>query len=334
MPDNTTMQPSVATQPPSMPSSGVAPSVAYQPTPAPASQPSYQPQAPVSVQAPQASAPQANPWQEAFNRLFSENSIGTPSYQSQVPYSAPTQPVTPYPATYPSAPAAYPAMTQGWAPQTWQPQPTPAYLPPQVSPAVAPAPQSAPTGDEYLQNVSAESLEVLQHFGGEAPALLNRYACTVEDALLHQAQQTVNALGRIESLEQAMEDARTVIVAAAEDNAAYHHILTDPQVLAKYTSEFFGADGPYPVETSRDRLAADVAAQEARYQQPQEYVQSQQFTRPQMDMPYPGVQASGGRGDFLSTFSQMYDSNPAAAAQFLLTASPDDLRSKLLVTDG
>jgi hypothetical protein len=157
----------------------------------------------------------------------------------------------------------------------------------------------------------------------------------VEDALLNQAQQTVNAISRIESLEKAMEDARTVIVAAAEDNAAYHHILTDPQVLAQYTSEFFGADGPYPIETSRDRLAADVAAQEARHQQP--FAQApaqQQFSRPQMDMPYPGVQASGGRGDFLSTFSQMYDSNPAAAAQFLLTASPDDLRSKLLVTDG
>jgi hypothetical protein len=189
-------------------------------------------------------------------------------------------------------------------------------------------PQTAPASDEYLGSVSNESLEVLQHFGGEAPALLNRYACTVEDALLNQAQQTVAALQRVEQLEQAMEDARTVIVAAAEDNAAYHAILTTPQTLAEYTSGFFGPEGPHPVETSRDRLAAEVAMEDARY------APSEQYLRPQMDMPYPGVQARAGGPDFMSTFSQMFDKNPAAAAQYLLTATPDDLRGKLLVTDG
>ena len=52
---------------------------------------------------------------------------------------------------------------------------------------------SAAASDEYLQNVSSESLEVLQHFGAEAPALLNRYACVVEDALLAQARQATGA---------------------------------------------------------------------------------------------------------------------------------------------
>lgn len=149
----------------------------------------------------------------------------------------------------------------------------------------------------------------------------------MEDALLTQAQQTVDALTRIEQLEQTIEDARTVIVAAAEDNAAYHTILTSPETLANYTKEFFGPNGPHPVETEMDRLAAEVAMNEARYVQPQ------QFARPQMEMPNPGVQG-GSSGDFMATFSRLYDNNPSAAAQYLLTATPDDLRSKLLVREG
>ena len=37
--------------------------------------------------------------------------------------------------------------------------------------------------DAYLSQISDASLEVLEHFGAEAPVLLNQYACAVEDAL-------------------------------------------------------------------------------------------------------------------------------------------------------
>ena len=43
--------------------------------------------------------------------------------------------------------------------------------------------------DSYLSQISQESLEVLQHFGAEAPYLLNQYACAVEDALIEQVRR-------------------------------------------------------------------------------------------------------------------------------------------------
>jgi hypothetical protein len=38
--------------------------------------------------------------------------------------------------------------------------------------------------DGYLSQISDESLEVLEHFGAEAPKILNDYANAVEDALI------------------------------------------------------------------------------------------------------------------------------------------------------
>ena len=34
----------------------------------------------------------------------------------------------------------------------------------------------------------------------------------------------------------------------SEEHKAYETILTDPDVLADYTCEFYGPNGPYPVE--------------------------------------------------------------------------------------
>lgn len=189
--------------------------------------------------------------------------------------------------------------------------------------------QSGQSGDEYLQNVSSESLEVLRHFGAEAPALLNRYACVVEDALLNQAQQTAQAIEQLGQLEQKLQGSHSVITAAAEDNAAYHTLLTNPELLADYVNEFFGPNGPYPTETARDRLEAEVAAADPTYQS-----QMPQYQRPQMEMPSPNVQASSGGDDFWATFSAISDRNPAAAWQLLSQATPDALRSKVLVSEG
>jgi hypothetical protein len=189
---------------------------------------------------------------------------------------------------------------------------------------------SAPASDEYLQSVSSESLEVLQHFGAEAPALLNRYACVVEDALLAQAQQTAQAMQQLQTIQGQLQNSHTVIEAAAEDNAAYHTLLTNPDVLAEYVNEFFGPEGPYPTELPQDRLAAEVAANERRFAPP-----AASYQRPQMEMPAPDVQATNGGGDdFWATFSAISERNPAAAWQMLSQASPEALRSKVLVSEG
>jgi len=39
-------------------------------------------------------------------------------------------------------------------------------------------------GTEFISKVSPESIEVLEHFGPEAPAILNNYAIALEDALI------------------------------------------------------------------------------------------------------------------------------------------------------
>lgn len=189
--------------------------------------------------------------------------------------------------------------------------------------------QSAPASDGYLESVSNESLEVLQHFGAETPALLNQYSCVVEDALLAQAQQTAEVMQVAEELSVSLQTAKQVIDAAAEDNAAYHVMLTNPDMLAAYVNDFFGAEGPYPQETAQDRLAAEVAANERSFRAP-----TPAYERPQMEMPQPGVQARQGGDDFWSTFSAISDRNPAAAWQLLSNAGPDALRSKILVQEG
>ena len=182
--------------------------------------------------------------------------------------------------------------------------------------------------------------------------MLNRYACVVEDALINQAQETAKSLQQVEKLTQSIEGAKKVVKAAAEDNAAYHVMLTNPDMLSEYVNEFFGPNGPHPVELPQDRLAAEVAANEARTQQaqftpapqaapqasteaPKQAAPTKQpaFQRPQMDMPAPGTQAAK-QGDFWAAFSNLSDKNPAAAWQALSQATPDQLRSKVLVSEA
>lgn len=91
----------------------------------------------------------------------------------------------------------------------------------------------------------------------------------VEDALLRQAQQTLELTQQAQVLQQNLQNAHTLITAAAEDNAAYHTVLSSPPLLAQYATEFFGPGGPGELpqapapETPRDRLAAEVAYGEA-----------------------------------------------------------------------
>ena len=120
-------------------------------------------------------------------------------------------------------------------------------------------------------------------------------------------------------------------------------------MLSSYVNEFFGPQGPHPVELAQDRLAAEVAANEARFgqtqaapvpqaapapQAPAPQAPAPEFRRPQLDMPQPGVQAPTGGDDFWSNFSAMSDKNPQAAWQILSQATPDALRSKVLVSEA
>ena len=292
----------------------------FQASPTQVPQPAPVSQAP--AQAAQASAPAADPWQMAFQALsanlntnnlspapaqFSGYQTPTPQAQTQASWGsvAPTQQQAQY-----SAQATY-------SPQVS----TPAYSPSQqqqLQQEVA----SAPASDSYLSQISDDSLEVLEHFGAEAPALLNTYACAVEDALIEQVQ-------RGQSMSHLLE-------AAGEERAAMNIMLTDPDVLADYTVEFFGPNGPYPTETpdeTQARLEYEARAQfEAEIEAQEQGRVPQAFSRPEMEMPTPGRQQNV-TNDFWGNFSEMMDSNPERAYEYLSGAPQQVFQQKMLVQD-
>ena len=286
------------------------------------------PQVPAYQQtaAPQVSAPEGNPWQQAFQALSA--SLNTPQ-QSQAPvsYSAYQTP-TPQASTQAAwaSQAQAPAQPQYQAAPTYsQPASTPAYTEQQLQ-AVAQAQiaqNAAPAADSYLSQISDTSLEVLEHFGAEAPALLNQYACAVEDALIEQ-------VGRNNSM-------NLMLNAAGEERAAMNLMLTDPDILADYVNDFFGPSGPYPTETAEEtayREQYEAAAQfEAEIQEQEQRNVPVNFQRPQMDMPTPGGTPSTGARGFWGDFSSMMDNNPENAWQYLSAAPAQAFTTKVLVQD-
>ena len=320
------------TQPSSPMPTGVAqPSVAQ---PAMSQSPAYQgspiSQAPATPQAPvyQASAPAqqasaGNPWQEAFQALSASLNTSSPS-QAQVPYSAYQTPTPQANSQANWASIQQQPQAQYSVPQTYSQQvSTPAYAPQQQTQVSAQQQaQAAPASDAYLSQISDVSLEVLEHFGAEAPALLNQYACAVEDALIEQVQR-----GQSQSL---------MLKAAGEERSAMNLMLTNPDVLADYVNDFFGPNGPYPTET-RDETAAreqyEARAQfEAEIQAQEQGRVPQSFSRPEMEMPTPGRQVNQAN-DFWGGFSQMMDQNPEQAWQYLSQAPQGSLSTKMLVQD-
>ena len=305
-------QPSAAQPAMSQPST----SQAYQTAPAP------QPQVPTYQQpaAPQVSAPQGNPWQEAFQALSASLNTSSPS-QAQVPssaYQTPTPQVLQQ-ASWDSTPQQIQAPTVA---PTYSPQAsTQAY-----STAQAPmqGQSQAQVSDAYLSQISDASLEVLEHFGAEAPVLLNQYACAVEDALIEQVQT--------------VQSQSLMLEAAGEERAAMNLMLTDPDVLADYVNDFFGPEGPYPTETpeetyqreqyeARAQFEAEIEAQEQQNGVPRN------FQRPEMEMPTPGRQVNTAN-DFWGGFGAMMDNNPENAWKYLAQAPAGALQAKMLVQEG
>ena len=141
--------------------------------------PAYQPQA-----APQASAPAANPWQEAFQALSA--SLNTPQ-ASQAPaqfsaYQTPTPQANTqasWNSTLSQTPSAAqaqqiygaPASTQAYSAAGQQQQmlaQAQAQAVAQQQAMLQAQSQSASASDSYLSAISDNSLEVLEHFGAEA----------------------------------------------------------------------------------------------------------------------------------------------------------------------
>lgn len=122
----------------------------------------------------------------------------------------------------------------------------------------AAAPEQAKI-DGYLSRISPESLEVLQYFGPEAPAKLNAYANSIEDALL----ESLNTQGQqATALQEHIEWATKVVAileAAELEREGFIRILTVPDLLAQYTEAFFSEDGPAPVQTPGDQARAALA---------------------------------------------------------------------------
>ncbi len=161
--------------------------------------------------------------------------------------------------------------------------------------------------------VSEASLEVIDHFGPDVPAILNNYACQLEDALITTNNQLMEAVGLLQEL--------------SNEHKAFETILTDPAVLADYTCEFFGENGPYPIPD-----------EEIGYARPQSQAVGQQFQRPvapqRPEMPVPPQpQAQGNPVEFWNSFGSVAERDPANAWRYLNMASPDAFRQKLLVME-
>ena len=180
----------------------------------------------------------------------------------------------------------------------------------------------AQASDAYLSGISDASLEVLEHFGAEAPALLNQYACAVEDALIEQVQRGNSMVH--------------VLEAAAEERGAMNIMLTNPDVLADYVNDFFGPNGPYPTETPDETAAREQYEARAQFEAEIEAQEMgrvpQQFQRPVQEMPTPGRSASQAQ-DFWGSFSEMMDSSPENAWKYLSQAPQGALSAKMLVQD-
>ena len=272
--------------------------VAQTSTPAAASVPTAQP--PSQVQ--QATAPSTsnqfsqltspsspnNPWEAAMGtleRVLSQVNSQSLNQVQQSPYQAAPQLVTQQ-------------SNQSLQAQPW------AYQEPQVAqtlPTSASQAQiSSQTSTAPRQIVSPVTAEVVNHFGIDAPGILNQYACSLEDLLINQAQQ--------------MD-----VLSARHD--AMQTILTDPDHLANYTDRYFTE--VVPVDIDGDQSFAQ--------QQAQAY-------QPSYDMPAPPANAGGSSAGAQpqhqwEQFSDVMNRSPENAWRVLQQMGPEAMRSKLLFMD-
>ena len=265
---------------------------------------------------PQQASPQAeNPYKDAFNRV-----VGLLSSPVQFPFQGQQSQATP---AVEQGNYGYPQTTQFSNPaqQTYMPLSNSNQGYSNNSSQVS----SEITDQQLLQNgVSETSLEVINHFGADAPAVLNNYACQIEDALITTNGQLQEAVSLLQEM--------------SNEHKAYEQILTDPDVLADYTCEFFGPEGPYPVEEDQPAYGAPQAPSFAgqQFQNPQAPAQAQAQAPVRPDMPVPPApQAPADAGDFWKDFGGAADRDPQNAWRYLNAAqqNPEIFRQKLLVME-
>ena len=278
--------------------------------------PQYAP-TPSAYQESQVSQPQDNPYKEAFNKV-----VGLLSSPVQFPFQGQqsTQTTAAGQANYASQPT-----TQYSNPV--QPTSTPGINNNQGYSNASSQTSTGITQEQLAANgVSEASLQVIDHFGADAPAILNDYACKIEDSLIQTDTQLKQGVHLLKELNA--------------EHKAYTKILTDPNVLADYTTKFFGPEGPYPV--SKQAPAAPVAAGQTVGQQFQAQTPAQAQSqapaaapqRPEMPVP-PQPQAAATPGDFWNNFGNAADRDPQNAWKYLNAAqqNPEVFRQKLLVME-
>ena len=248
---------------------------------------------------------QENPYREAFNRV-----VGLLSSPVQLPFqgqqSSPTSEVSQ--ANY-SSPTA--AQFSSQAPLTSQPgiNNNQGY-----SNASSQASQEISQEQLLANGVSPESLEVINHFGPDAAAVLNNYSCQIEDSLIQTDSQLKESVSLLQELNN--------------EHKIYEKILTDPDVLADYTCEFFGKNGPYPIPDKQPtyQQVGQQTPQNAPQTAPQQPAQqAPQFQRPEMPVP-PQPQAPENAGDFWNNFGNIAERDPQNAWRYLNTQTPETFR--------
>jgi hypothetical protein len=150
--------------------------------------------------------------------------------------------------------------------------------------------------------------------------VLNNYACQIEDALIQTNSQLQEAVGLLKEM--------------STEHKAYEKILTDPDVLADYTCEFFGENGPYPVQDEAPAAPTFAGQQVPNPPAAQGQAQAQAPARPQMPVP-PQPQAPTNSQDFWKDFGGAADRDPQNAWRYLNAAqqNPQVFREKLLVME-
>ena len=252
---------------------------------------------------------QENPYREAFNRV-----VGLLSSPVQLPFqgqqSSQTSEVAQ--ANY-SSPTA--AQFSSQAPLTSQPGINNNQGYSNVS---SQASQEISQEQLLANGVSPESLEVINHFGPDAAAVLNNYSCQIEDSLIQTDSQLKESVSLLQELNN--------------EHKIYEKILTDPDVLADYTCEFFGKNGPYPIPEKQQPTYQQVGQQTPQTAPQQAAQQAPQFQRPEMPVP-PQPQAPENAGDFWNNFGNIAERDPQNAWRYLNTQSPETFRQKMLVME-
>lgn len=134
-------------------------------------------------------------------------------------------------------------------------------------------------------------------------------------------------------LTQNFQELEVALNATLEDNQAYNILTTDPDLLADYVNDFFGPEGPAPVELPEDRLRAEVGMHDAGMAQRMAGV-GVQYQRPQMAMTPPtGAQPQGEASDYWQRFEYVSKYEPQNLWRLLAQAPSGAFQQKVLVSE-